>query len=146
MTVQLYLGDCLEILPTLEAGSVDAVITDPPYGIDWDTNYKRFTTGFDIDGTNHKPVHNDDVPFDPTMWLDYKYVVIWGYPFFADRLPIGTTLVWDKRFKSGNSFLSDAELGWCKSQYPRLGPHMGGYGTYIHSQTWQGCIRRMHKK
>ena len=31
MSVQLYLGDCLEILPTLEAGSVDAVITDPPY-------------------------------------------------------------------------------------------------------------------
>jgi DNA modification methylase len=29
--VQLFLGDCLEILPTLEAGSVDAVITDPPY-------------------------------------------------------------------------------------------------------------------
>ncbi|HJZ04521.1 MAG TPA: site-specific DNA-methyltransferase [Patescibacteria group bacterium] len=31
----LYLGDCLEILPTLAAGSVDAVITDPPYGIDY---------------------------------------------------------------------------------------------------------------
>lgn len=29
--VQLYHGDCLEILPTLEAGSVDAVITDPPW-------------------------------------------------------------------------------------------------------------------
>ena len=29
--VKLYRGDCLEILPTLEAGSVDAVITDPPY-------------------------------------------------------------------------------------------------------------------
>jgi len=28
--VTLYLGDCLEILPTLDAGSVDAVITDPP--------------------------------------------------------------------------------------------------------------------
>jgi len=27
----LYLGDCLEILPTLE--NVDAVITDPPYGV-----------------------------------------------------------------------------------------------------------------
>ena len=27
----VYLGDCLEILPTLEAESVDAVITDPPY-------------------------------------------------------------------------------------------------------------------
>lgn len=29
--VTLYLGDCREILPTL--GSVDAVVTDPPYGI-----------------------------------------------------------------------------------------------------------------
>jgi len=32
MTIELYHGDCLEILPTLEAGSVDAVITDLPYG------------------------------------------------------------------------------------------------------------------
>ena len=30
-TVTLYLGDCLEILPTLAPGSVDAVVTDPPY-------------------------------------------------------------------------------------------------------------------
>ena len=27
----LYQGDCLEILPTL--GEVDAVVTDPPYGL-----------------------------------------------------------------------------------------------------------------
>jgi DNA modification methylase len=31
--VTLYLGDCREILPTL--GRVDAVVTDPPYGIEW---------------------------------------------------------------------------------------------------------------
>ncbi len=31
--VQLWLGDCLEVLPTLAAGSVDAVVTDPPYGV-----------------------------------------------------------------------------------------------------------------
>ena len=31
--VTLHLGDCLDILPTLEAGSVDAVITDPPYNV-----------------------------------------------------------------------------------------------------------------
>lgn len=28
----LYHGDCLDILPTLPAQSVDAIITDPPYG------------------------------------------------------------------------------------------------------------------
>ena len=31
-SVQLYCADCLDVLPTLEAGSVDAVVTDPPYG------------------------------------------------------------------------------------------------------------------
>ena len=33
----LYLGDCLDVLPTL--GKVDAVVTDPPYGVgiaEWD--------------------------------------------------------------------------------------------------------------
>lgn len=29
----LYCGDCLDILPTFAPGSVDAVVTDPPYGI-----------------------------------------------------------------------------------------------------------------
>jgi len=31
VSIDLRLGDCLEILPTLAAGSVDAVVTDPPY-------------------------------------------------------------------------------------------------------------------
>jgi site-specific DNA-methyltransferase (adenine-specific) len=30
--VELYLGDCLEVLPTL-AGQFDAIVTDPPYGL-----------------------------------------------------------------------------------------------------------------
>ena len=32
MTYRLYQGDCLDVLPTLDAGSVDCVIADPPYG------------------------------------------------------------------------------------------------------------------
>jgi DNA modification methylase len=35
----LYLGDCMEILPTLER--VDAVITDPPYGMSFQSNYRK---------------------------------------------------------------------------------------------------------
>lgn len=30
--IRLFHGDCLEVLPTLEAGSVDMVLADPPYG------------------------------------------------------------------------------------------------------------------
>ena len=33
VTVDLRLGDCLEIMQELEDGSVDAVVTDPPYGV-----------------------------------------------------------------------------------------------------------------
>lgn len=31
--IRLYCGDCLELLPELEPGSVDAVVTDPPYNV-----------------------------------------------------------------------------------------------------------------
>jgi len=41
--IDLRLGDCLEILPTLAAGSVDAVITDPPYGLEYAYNSYRDT-------------------------------------------------------------------------------------------------------
>ena len=40
-TVELILGDCLDILPTLASGSVDAVITAPPYFITIGTQTKR---------------------------------------------------------------------------------------------------------
>ena len=39
MNVQLHLGDCLEVMKTMPDKSVDAVITDPPYGFgltEWD--------------------------------------------------------------------------------------------------------------
>jgi site-specific DNA-methyltransferase (adenine-specific) len=42
MTVELHLDDCLEYMKTMPAGSVDAVITDPPYGIgkaEWDSAF-----------------------------------------------------------------------------------------------------------
>lgn len=33
MSVRLYHGDCLDILPTLDENSIDAIVTDPPYGL-----------------------------------------------------------------------------------------------------------------
>jgi DNA modification methylase len=56
--VTLLHGDCLEVLPALEADSVDAVVTDPPYGLEfmgkeWDSFRSRDTkevTGFDPKG------------------------------------------------------------------------------------------------
>jgi site-specific DNA-methyltransferase (adenine-specific) len=50
--VTLHLGDCLTVLPTLEAASVDAVVTDPPAGIafmgrEWD-DFRRARNPADV--------------------------------------------------------------------------------------------------
>ncbi len=39
--VTIYLGDCREIIPQLEP--VDIVLTDPPYGIEYQSNYRTAT-------------------------------------------------------------------------------------------------------
>lgn len=123
-TVQLHLGDCLEILPTLADGSVDAVITDPPYGMAWDGKVTRGPNGTGKTGPTRsygKSIVGDTKPFDPSPWLQWDKVVLWGFQHFAQHLPTGTVLVWLKRYDSGfGSFLSDADLAWMK----------GGHGVY----------------
>lgn len=109
----------------------DSVVSDPPYGINLDTDYRRFTTGFSVERAKHQKVVGDDKEFDPTPYLKHKHVVLFGANFYCKHLPLGSWLVWDKRFANGEAFLSDAELAWMK----------GGYGVYLKSLTSQGCIR-----
>lgn len=45
----LHLGDCLDVLATMDGASVDAVVTDPPYGIGfmgkaWDSDFETADT------------------------------------------------------------------------------------------------------
>ena len=35
--IKLHMGDCLDVLKTLPDCSVDAIVTDPPYGLFWDS-------------------------------------------------------------------------------------------------------------
>ncbi len=122
----LHLGDCLDVLRGMDAGSVDAVVTDPPYGMAWNTDSTRFTGGKrKVDRGDGRSdwgsIHDDHKPFDPSLWLAFPKVILWGANHFAERLPVGTTLVWIKRADHlFGSFLSDAEIGWQK----------GGHGVY----------------
>lgn len=38
--INLMLGDCLERMKEIESGSVDMILTDPPYGMDFQSNYR----------------------------------------------------------------------------------------------------------
>lgn len=126
-TATLYLGDCLEILPTLEG--VDAVIADPPYGMKWDgcVTAGRGGNSPGMKSSNYgEKIINDDKPFDPSPWLHFDRVVLFGCNHFAARLPVGTSLVWIKRNDEAfGSFLSDAEIAWMK----------GGHGVYCKRDT-----------
>ena len=46
--VKLYLGDCLEVMRGMPDKSVDAVITDPPYGIGIDGSKESVRDGIQI--------------------------------------------------------------------------------------------------
>ena len=107
----LYLGDCRDILQTLP--KVDAVVTDPPYGMNWNTDSTRFKGGGSA-GIKRPAIIDDDKPFDPSHLLDFNVpTVIWGFNHMAQRLPVGRILIWLKQNpNSYGAFLSDAELGW----------------------------------
>ena len=119
----LHLGDCREILPTLDKSH--GIVSDPPYGMNWNTNSSRFSGGHRQSVARRGQgradwgaVENDDVPFDPTPWLEFSDCILWGANHFGARLPVGTTLVWVKRQDGAfGSFLSDAEIAWCAKNH-----------------------------
>jgi site-specific DNA-methyltransferase (adenine-specific) len=138
----LYLGDCLEILPTL--GKVDAVVTDPPYGI----GYRHSAFGANVKtgmGTfaarNEGAIVGDDKPFDPSPFLSFPDCIMWGANHFADRLPKSAGwLVWDKKLGLKEDNFSDGEAAW----------HKRGTRLRIYRKLWNGLLahepqeRRQH--
>lgn len=95
------------------AQKVDAVITDPPYGIDYKPDWNKWN-GLESD---YVPVIGDDQDFDPAPFLNFPTVFLFGANYFSNRLPIGGWLCWDKRGKAElDSMLgSPFELGWYRS-------------------------------
>lgn len=92
--MKLFLGDCLEILPTLSENSVDMVLCDLPYG----------TTQCSWDSI---------IPFDP-MWKELKRItksngciVLFGQDKFTVKLISSNikdhkyNLIWNKVLTSG---------------------------------------------
>jgi site-specific DNA-methyltransferase (adenine-specific) len=114
--IVIYHGDCREILPTI---SVEAIVSDPPYGM---KRHGRYQTGAnttagpgrgDRSSLFGETVFGDNKPFDPTHLLDYEEVMLWGFNHFPQYLSRGTMLVWLKKYDTEfGTFLSDAESAW----------------------------------
>lgn len=107
----LYLGDCRDILPTL--GPVDAVVTDPPYGIAsaWKGGGGHGWGKARQEGALRNE-WDDEVPgaevFDLLRSMSREQV-IWGGNYFP-LPPSRCWLVWNKPER--NFSLAEAELAW----------------------------------
>ena len=64
----LYCGDCREILP--ELGVVNALVTDPPYGIGYVTNHRK-------------------VMDTPAMLENDGEAPLWSVPLMVDKVQVG---------------------------------------------------------
>lgn len=100
---RLILGDCLAVMPLL--GKVDAVVTDPPYGIGADKGigkYGRLKAG---------PQRWDSAAPD-VLWIADYPSIIWGGNYFG--LPASRAyLVWDKGAGFKGRDFAECEMAWC---------------------------------
>jgi len=126
----LYLGDCMDILPTLQ--KVDAVITDPPYGIN--ENSKKVASR----GKLASPKDYGDFDWDkappPDALIELirtkgQHQAFFGGNYFT-LPPTSCWLVWDKL--NGNNDFADCELAW--TNWPKAVRRL--------QWRWNGMIRQ----
>jgi DNA modification methylase len=113
--VTIYLGDCREVLPSLDVSSEAALVTDPPYGLgallhrpgvgEWSKLYR--------DGA---PTWDAEAPtIVATLPELFGECIIWGGNYFP-LPPARGWLVWDKLVRAFSS--GHCELAWTNLDQP----------------------------
>lgn len=141
---RLLCGDATKIEDVeklMNGQKADMVFTDPPYGIDLDTdwsdaksslNFLRHT-GAKPQGNKYGKVIGDAINFNPTHIFNNfncKEIFLWGVDYYKEYIPkTGSWFVWDKRSNEGTDYnkisQSDKmygslfELCWSKNKHKR---------------------------
>ena len=126
----------------MNSEKADMVFTDPPYGMNLDTDFSSMKNNLDFakskNFTGGKKYEQGKVDeFTPEMiavllQLDVKEMFLWGADYFAELLPNkndGSWIVWDKRangnddvdedYSSDKMYGSCFELCWSKNKHKR---------------------------
>lgn len=124
---KLILGNGLVEMPGL-AGTFDAIVSDPPYGMD----HRPDRTNSDL-WKDVERIIGDGEPFDPCPLLGLtETIVLFGANHFANRLPNSPAwFVWDKRPDMKPMGFSDCEMAWSSK---------GGSARMIR-YPWTGALR-----
>ena len=101
--ITIYHGDCREVLPSLQAESIDLIVTDPPYGVRWKSCFRRLE--FDhIVGDEDTEAAVEGVRMALSALRPHRHVYVFGrYDFSHTGLQDTVELIWDKGIQgSGN--------------------------------------------
>lgn len=111
-------------LDMLMAGQkAEMVFTDPPYGMNLNTNYARTNR---VEGKNYRPVIGDDQEFNPNFYFEYfkeaKEHFWWGADYYCQHIPNGGAwVVWDKKKEDlDESIGTGFELCWSREPHKRM--------------------------
>lgn len=107
--MKLLHGDCLQLMKDIPAGSVDLIVTDPPYFLGMTHNGQKGTF-YDLAicqpfyeklAKEYRRVLKEDGEFYIfTDWRGYAFY----YPIFSGELPVKNLIVWDKISGAGNFY------------------------------------------
>lgn len=123
--------DRADVVRLMAGEKADMVFTDPPYGMDLDTDYSKLVSPQaaklknKVLGKKYAPVIGDDTPYDPRPLLatfeSTKEVFLWGGDYYHLRLPDeGCFLVWDKSSEAADEMIgSSYELCWSKQKHKK---------------------------
>lgn len=134
MTVinEVIIGDCIESMRSMADGSVDLIIADPPYGIDFSSNYRKHSELKSTDGILNDGTDNTDFLADVLAELDRVLKPNSHVYWFTrwDRVHLQLPLL-ERHFKIKNA------LVWMKNNWSMgdlTGAYAGQYETILFAQ------------
>ena len=140
---KLVCGDATDketVLRLMEGERADMIFTDPPYGMNLDTDFSKrdrgtglisqqqFEKNKKLNRHNYSKIIGDDKDYDPShlfeMFPGVKEMFLWGADYYAERIPDknkGSWIVWDKRagIEQVEFTLSEFETCWSKKKHAR---------------------------
>jgi len=158
---RLFCGDstsATDVARLMGGERAGMVLTDPPYGMDLDTDWSDVVGSLRSIGRQHQTRGNtyervvgDDAPFDPAPIFEYfgtcPEMFLWGADYYAERIlrrGEGSWLVWDKRKESQSDAIgSEFELCWSKARHKRRMLRHDWFG-FLSSENGSDACNRQH--
>ena len=146
-----------DVARVMDGEKAECVLTDPPYGMDLDTDWSDAVglltskiRQHQTRGKKYDRVVGDDKPFDPAHIFELftcKEMFLWGADYYAERIPDrrnGSWLVWDKRKESqAEAIGSEFELCWSRAKHKRRMLRHDWFG-FLSSENGADARNRVH--